>query len=140
VVDFRAVVYDGSYHDVDSSEMAFKIAGSLAFKSCMEKCDPVLLEPIMVVDVTAPEESMGDVLGNLTSRRGRMLGMENRGGSTVIKAHVPMAEMLNYAPDLNSITGGRGSFSMEFDHYAEVPAHIAQKIIEASPKAGAQED
>jgi len=140
VVDFRAVVYDGSYHDVDSSEMAFKIAGSLAFKNCMEKCEPVLLEPIMMVEVTAPDENMGDVLGNLTSRRGRMLGMENVGHDSVIKAQAPMSEMLNYAPDLNSITGGRGSFSMEFDHYAEVPSHIAQKIIDASPKRAETEE
>jgi len=140
VVDFRAVVYDGSYHEVDSSEMAFKIAGSLAFKNCMEKCEPVLLEPITMVEVTAPEEVMGDVLGNLTSRRGRMLGMENVGGNNIIKAHAPMAEMLNYAADLNSITGGRGNFSMEFDHYAEVPAHIAQKIIETSPKRAETEE
>ncbi len=135
-VDFRVILYDGSYHDVDSSEMAFKIAGSLAFKKAIREAKPILLEPVMNVEVVAPEEYAGDLMGDLNSRRGRVQGMEMRGRSTVIKAKVPLAEMLSYASDLTSKTGARGSYSMEFDHYDEVPAHLAEKIIEKA-KAGA---
>jgi elongation factor G len=133
-VDFKATVDDGSYHAVDSSEMAFKIAGSLAFRKAAEQADPVLLEPIMKVTVIAPDEFMGDIMGDLNSRRGRVLGMENAGKNQVINAYVPMAEFQTYAPDLRSMTGGRGIYRMEFSHYDEVPAHIAQKIIEAAAK------
>jgi len=134
-VDFRVILYDGSYHDVDSSEMAFKIAGSLAFKKAIREAKPILLEPVMNVEVSAPEEFAGDLMGDLNSRRGRVQGMEVRGRSTVIKAKVPLAEMLSYASDLTSKTGARGSYSMEFDHYDEVPAHLADKVI-AGAKAG----
>jgi len=135
VVDFRAILYDGSHHPVDSSEMAFKIAGSLGFKKAMEKAQPVLLEPIMSVDVTVPEENVGDIMGDLNSRRGRVLGSTPRGHYTVINAEVPLAEMLSYAPVLTSMTGGRGDYSMEFLRYEEVPAHMAGKIVEEQKKA-----
>ena len=134
-VDFKATVDDGSFHAVDSSEMAFKIAGSLAFRKAAEQADPVLLEPIMKVTVIAPDEFMGDIMGDLNSRRGRVLGMENAGKNQYINAYVPMSEFQTYAPDLRSMTGGRGIYTMEFSHYDEVPAHIAQKIIEAAAKA-----
>jgi elongation factor G len=134
VVDFRVTLHDGSYHDVDSSEMAFKIAGSMAFKACMEKGSPTILEPVMNVEVVAPEECMGDLMGDLNSRRGKVQGMESKSGKSVIKSQVPMAEMLNYAPTLNSITGGRGNYVMEFSHYEEVPAQIQEKIIAQSKK------
>jgi elongation factor G len=134
-VDFKATVDDGSYHAVDSSEMAFKIAGSLAFRKAAEQADPVLLEPVMKVTVVAPDEFMGDIMGDLNSRRGRVLGMENAGKNQIINAYVPMAEFQTYAPDLRSMTGGRGVYRMEFSHYDEVPAHISQKIIEAAAKA-----
>ena len=137
-VDFKATVDDGSFHAVDSSEMAFKIAGSLAFKKAAEQADPVLLEPIMKVTVIAPDEFMGDIMGDLNSRRGRVLGMENAGKNQYINAYVPMSEFQTYAPDLRSMTGGRGIYTMEFSHYDEVPAHIAQKIIEAAAKAKEQ--
>ncbi len=133
-IDFRVTVDDGSYHAVDSSEMAFKVAGSLAFKKAAQQADPVLLEPIMSVTITTPDEYMGDVMGDLNSRRGRVLGMDNKGKNQIIKANVPMSEMLTYAPDLRSMTGGRGIFTMEFSHYDEVPAQVAQKIIEAANK------
>jgi elongation factor G len=127
----RVRVYDGSYHTVDSSEMAFKVAGSLAMKQALEQAAPVLLEPIMLVTVNAPEDTVGDVIGDLNSRRGRPLGMEPVGaGMTEIKAEVPMAEMLSYAPDLRSITGGQGEFTMEFEHYEEVPGHLAAKVVD----------
>jgi len=129
-VDFKITLDDGSYHAVDSSEMAFKIAGSLAFKKAAEEAKPVLLEPVMKVSIITPDEFMGDIMGDLNSRRGRVLGMDTKGKNQVINAHVPMAEFLTYAPDLNSMTGGRGTFSMELSHYDEVPAQISQKIIE----------
>ncbi len=129
MVDFKATVYDGKYHPVDSSEMAFKIAGSLAYKEAMEKCRPTLLEPIMNVEIVVPEENTGDVLGDLNSRRGRTQGMEPKGSLTSIKAQVPMSEMLSYEPTLTSMTGGRGSFHMEYSHYEEVPSHLVQKIV-----------
>ena len=129
-VDFKVILDDGTFHAVDSSEMAFKIAGSLAFKKAAADAGPVLLEPIMNVSVITPDEYMGDIMGDLNSRRGRVLGVDSKGKNQVIKAQVPMAEFLTYAPDLNSITGGRGIFTMEFSHYDEVPAQISQKIIE----------
>ncbi len=132
VVDFRVILYDGSYHDVDSSEMAFKIAGSLAFKKAMEQARPVLLEPIMNVEVYAPDQYSGDLIGDLNGRRGRIQGMDTRGTSQVIKAQVPMAEMLSYASALTSMTQGRGSFAMEFSHYDVVPSHIAEKVVAAA--------
>ncbi|HXO09333.1 MAG TPA: elongation factor G [Solirubrobacteraceae bacterium] len=131
VKDVRVRLYDGSYHTVDSSEMAFKVAGSQAMKQALEDSSPVLLEPIMLVTVNAPEDSVGDVIGDLNSRRGRPLGMEPAGaGMTDIKAEVPMAEMLSYAPDLRSITGGQGEFTMEFERYEEVPHHLASKVVD----------
>jgi len=137
VVDFRATVYDGKYHDVDSSEMAFKIAGSLAFKAAMAIAKPVLLEPVMNVEVYAPDTYSGDLMGDLNSRRGRIQGMDNKGSMTVIKAQVPMAEMLTYATDLTSKTQGRASYHMEFDHYDTVPGPIADKVIAAAKAAKA---
>ncbi|MGI6200446.1 MAG: elongation factor G [Christensenellales bacterium] len=129
VVDFKVRLVDGSYHDVDSSEMAFKIAGSMAFKEAMAKADPALLEPMMRVEVTIPEDYMGDVIGNLNSRRGRIEGMENQGNTELVRAMVPLAEMFGYATDLRSRTQGRGVFSMFFDHYEEVPRSIAEKAL-----------
>ena len=131
VVDFRVSLYDGKYHDVDSSDMAFKIAGSLAFKECMKQARPALLEPIMHVEVYAPDQYSGDLMGNLSSRRGRISGSDARGGHVVIKAQVPFAEMLSYANELISMTQGRGSYSMEFSHYDFVPGEIADKVIAA---------
>jgi elongation factor G len=130
--DVRVTLYDGSFHSVDSSEMAFKVAGSMAFKKAAEQAQPTLLEPIMSVAVVVPEDVVGDVIGDLNGRRGRPLGMEPSGAMTEIKAEVPMAEMLNYAPDLRSITGGRGEYTMEFARYEEIPAHLAQKVISAA--------
>jgi len=128
-IDFRAVLYDGKYHPVDSSEIAFRIAASLGFKKAMEEANPVLLEPIMQLAITVPEEFMGDVLGDLNSKRARVMGMEQSGGLSVITAQAPLAEIQRYATDLRSMTQGRGHFTMEFDHYEEVPDHIAQEII-----------
>ena len=125
---------DGSYHTVDSSEMAFKVAGSMAFKSAYEKAQPTLLEPIMALEVTVPDDAVGAVNGDLNSRRGRLHGMEPKGGMTTIRAEVPMAEVLTYSQSLTSMTGGRGDYHMEFLRYEEVPAHIAQKLIEAAKK------
>ena len=129
VKNVRVRLCDGSYHTVDSSEMAFKIAGSMAFKQAMEKASPALLEPIMTATVSVPEDSVGDVIGDLNSRRGRPLGMEPKGSMTEVKAEVPMAEMLAYAPDLRAITGGRGEYTMEFARYEQVPVHLAEKIV-----------
>src|SRR5918995_357373 len=125
----RVKLFDGSYHTVDSSEMAFKMAGSLAMKDALERAQPVLLEPIMLVTASVPDESVGDVMGDLSSRRGRPLGTEAVGGMTEVKAEVPMAEMLSYAPDLRSLTGGQGEYTMEFLRYEEVPSHLAQKVV-----------
>jgi elongation factor G len=130
----RVLLVDGSYHSVDSSEMAFKIAGSMAFKSAYEKADPVLLEPIMSLEATVPDDAVGAVNGDLNSRRGRLQGMEPRGGMTTIKAEVPMAEVLTYSQSLTSLTGGRGDYALSFLRYEEVPTHIAQKIIETAQK------
>ena len=129
-VDFKVTLDDGSFHAVDSSEMAFKVAGSLAFKKAVSEAKPVLLEPIMEVTVTTPDEYMGDIMGDLNGRRGRVLGMESAGKYQQIKANVPLAEFQTYAPDLRSMTGGRGIYSMGFSHYDEVPAQIADKVIE----------
>jgi len=136
VVDFRVIVYDGSYHEVDSSEMAFKLAGSKAFKKCMEQAKPCLVEPIMNVEITVPENYAGDIMGNLNGRRGRVQGMDRKGGSTTIKAQVPLADMLTYASDLTSMTQGRGTYSMEYSHYDLVPQPIADKIVAAAKAAG----
>jgi elongation factor G len=129
VVDYRVKVYDGSYHTVDSSEMAFKVAGSLAFKKAMENLKPVLLEPVVLLTISIPDESMGDVIGDLSSRRGKVLGSDSLAGITEIKAHVPMSEVLRYAPDLRSMTGGQGFFTMEFAYYEEAPQPVAEKVI-----------
>jgi len=130
-VDFKVTLDDGSFHAVDSSEMAFKIAGSLAFKKAAVDAKPVLLEPIMKVTVTTPDDYMGDIMGDLNGRRGRVLGMDSAGKNQVINAEVPMAEIQTYAPDLRSMTGGRGMYAMEFDHYEEVPNQLSEKIVEA---------
>ena len=129
VVDVRATLYDGSYHEVDSSEMAFKIAASIAFKEAMRKANPVLMEPTMKVEVTVPEEYMGDVMGDINSRRGRIEGMEAKSGVQVITAYVPLSEMFGYATDLRSKSQGRGVYTMHLSHYEEVPKNIAEKII-----------
>lgn len=129
LVDIKAKLFDGSYHDVDSSEMAFKVAASLALKNAAKKCNPVLLEPIMRVEVVIPEEYLGDIMGDITSRRGRVEGMEARGNAQVVRAMVPLAEMFGYATSLRSNTQGRGTFTMFTDHYEEVPKSIAEEII-----------
>jgi elongation factor G len=129
-VDFRAALYDGSSHSVDSSEIAFKLAAHLAFKKGMAEANPILLEPVMKATITVPEQFMGDVLGDLNTKRARVLGMEQQRGNSIISAEVPLAEMQRYAADLRSMTQGRGYFAMEFERYAEVPAHIAQGVIE----------
>jgi elongation factor G len=129
LVDIKATIFDGSYHDVDSNEMAFKIAGSMALKAAKDKCNPVLLEPIMKVEVTVPEEYMGDVMGDLNSRRGRIEGMDARAGAQIIRAKVPLSEMFGYSTTLRSRTQGRGVYSMEISHYEEVPKSISEEII-----------
>jgi elongation factor G len=139
VVDFRAVLYDGKYHDVDSSDMAFKIAGSLAFKEAMKSARPTLLEPVMNVEVYAPEQYSGDVMGDLSSRRGRISGSEVRASNVIVKAQVPLAEMLSYATDLTSMTQGRATYSMEFAHYDFMPPETADKVIAAAKAARAGE-
>ncbi len=130
VVDVRVTLYDGQYHDVDSSEMAFKVAGSMAFKAAIDEAKPALLEPYVSLEVSIPDECMGDVMGDLNSRRAKVEGMEQSGENQVIRAKVPMAEVLRYAPDLTSITSGRGSFEMSFSHYAELPDHLIAKVVE----------
>ena len=137
IKDLSVRLYDGQYHRVDSSENAFKVAGSMAFKEAMEQADPVLLEPIMLLTVSVPEDVVGDVVGDLNSRRGHPLGMEAKGSVTEIKAEVPMAEVLDYARDLRQITGGRGDYTMEFTRHEEIPSHLAQKVI---AEAGSQEE
>ena len=129
VIDFKVTLYDGSYHEVDSSEMAFKIAGSMAFKQAMEKATPVLLEPYMKVEITTPEEYLGDVMGDVNSRRGRIEGFSDRSGIKVVDAYVPLSEMFGYATTLRSLTQGRASYSMEFHHYEKVPNNVAEKIM-----------
>jgi elongation factor G len=132
VVDIKVTLFDGSFHEVDSSEMAFKIAGSLAIKDAFAKADPAILEPIMRVEVTMPEEFMGDVIGDLNSRRGQIEGMESRGSTQVVRAFVPLAQMFGYVTDLRSMTQGRATSSMEFSHYAEVPASLASELVQKS--------
>jgi elongation factor G len=132
LLDMKATIFDGSYHDVDSNEMAFKIAGSMALKNAKKYCDPAILEPIMKVEVVIPEENMGDIMGDVTSRRGRVEGMEARGNAQVVKAMVPLSEMFGYATSLRSRTQGRGTFTMHFDHYEEVPKSISEEIIKKS--------
>ena len=129
MVDVKATLYDGSYHDVDSNEMAFKIAGSMAFKEAARKATPVLLEPVMSVEVVVPEEYMGTIIGDLNSRRGRIEGMEHRAGSQVIKANVPLSEMFGYATHMRSSTQGRANYSMHFNRYEEAPRSVSEEII-----------
>ena len=129
VVDLKVTLYDGSYHEVDSSDMAFQIAGSMALQKGFMEASPILLEPIMNVEVTCPADHSGDVIGDLNGRRGRIVGMEPAGETAVVRAQAPMAEMLHYEPALRSMTGGRGGYTMEFSHYEEVPAFLADKLI-----------
>jgi len=140
VVDVKVALYDGSYHEVDSSEMAFKRAASIGFRAAFEKAGPVLLEPVYNMEVVVPEENMGDIIGDLNSRRGRVQGMETKGKRAIVKAQAPLAEILMYSPDLDSRTGGRGSFTMEFSHYQEVPTQLAEKIIAAHKQDTEEED
>ena len=140
VVDFSAELYYGSYHDVDSSEMSFKLATRLSFKKGIMDANPVLLEPVMDVEVTVPERFMGDVMGDFNSRRGRIMGMEGHGKLQVVKAQCPLAEMFRYAIILRSMTSGEGSFSMEYSHYEEVPGDIAKKVIAAHKKEDEDEE
>jgi elongation factor G len=135
VVDFRVVLYDGSYHDVDSNDMSFQMAGRIAFKKAMEQAKPTLLEPIMQVEITVPDEFAGSIMGDLNSRRGRIQGMDNKGGNTLVKAEVPMSEMLTYGVDLTAMTQGRGSFNMEMHHYDIVPSQLQEKIVEKAKAA-----
>jgi elongation factor G len=135
VVDFRVILYDGSYHDVDSNDMSFQMAGRIAFRKAMESAKPTLLEPVMHVEITVPDDFAGSIMGDLNSRRGRIQGMDNKGGNTVVKAEVPMAEMLTYGVDLTSMTQGRGSFNMEMHHYDTVPAALQEKIVEKAKAA-----
>jgi elongation factor G len=139
MVDVKVALYDGSYHDVDSSEMAFKIAGSMGIKNAVGQAKPTLLEPIMNIEVTVPDECVGDVIGDLNSRRGRVLGVDAQGGHEVIRARVPMAEVLQYAPDLRSMTSGRGGFQLEFADYDEVPSHLVERLIKQAQEARAEE-
>ncbi len=140
VVDVRVKLYDGSFHTVDSSEMAFKIAASMGFKSALQQAKPILLEPIMAMEIAVPDDCMGDVIGDLNSRRGKVLGVDPKVGSQVIRALVPMAEVLRYSPDLRSMTSGRGAFTAEFDHYEELPAHLVDKVVkEAEERRAAQQ-
>jgi elongation factor G len=129
MVDVKVTLRDGAYHEVDSSELAFKIAGSMAFKEAARRADPVLMEPMMAVEVTTPEDYMGDVIGDLNSRRGQIQAMDERAGSRVVKALVPLSEMFGYVGDLRSRTQGRAAYSMQFDSYAEVPPNVAKEII-----------
>jgi elongation factor G len=129
LVDVKVTVYDGSFHAVDSSEMAFKIAASMGFKTALMNAKPVILEPIMAMEISVPDECMGDVIGDLNSRRGKVLGVDPKAGGQVIRAMVPMAEVLRYSPELRSLTSGRGNFTMEFSRYEELPAHLAEKVI-----------
>jgi elongation factor G len=135
VVDFRVILYDGSYHDVDSNDMSFQMAGRIAFRKAMEQAKPTLLEPVMVVEITVPDEFAGSIMGDLNSRRGRIQGMDNKGGNTVVRAEVPMSEMLTYGVDLTAMTQGRGSFNMEMHHYDVVPSQLQEKIIEKARAA-----
>jgi elongation factor G len=129
LVDVEAELFDGSYHEVDSNEMAFKIAGSIGFKEAAAKAGPILLEPVMAIEVVVPEQFMGNVIGDLSARRGKILGMERRAGMQVVSAHVPLAEMFGYSTSLRSATEGRAIYTMQFHHYAAVPGHIAEQLI-----------
>jgi len=129
MVDVQVKLFDGSYHEVDSSELAFKIAGSLGFKQGAQKAGPVILEPVMSVEVTVPEESMGEVVGDLSARRGKIAGIENRSGLVIVQAEVPLAEMFGYATDVRSATQGKANYTMQFLEYREVPALIAEKVL-----------
>jgi elongation factor G len=135
LVDLKVTLFDGSSHAVDSSDMSFQIAASMGLKAAVEKAKPILLEPVMSVEVSCPDECMGDVIGDLNSRRGKVLGVDRKGNGQLIKALVPMSEILKYAPDLRSITSGRGSFESQFSHYDETPAHIAEKVIKDTKEA-----
>jgi elongation factor G len=137
IVDVKVTVYDGSYHEVDSSELAFKIAASMAFKEAAKKADPAILEPIMSVEVVVPEEYMGDVIGDLNSRRGKIRGLEERAGAKVVAAHVPLSEMFGYATDLRSRTQGRATFTMQFAFYDEIPTNKQAELI--APLGASQE-
>ncbi len=136
VVDVKIRFYDGKSHEVDSSEMAFKIAASMCFKKAVQEATAIILEPIMSIEITVPEEVMGDVIGDLNGRRGKVLGMDHKGKNQVIRAEVPLAEVLRYSFDLTSMTGGRGSFQVQHSHYEEVPAQLAEKVIAASKQEG----
>lgn len=134
MVDIKVTVYDGSYHEVDSSEIAFKMAGSMAFQAACKKANPVILEPIMKIEVVTPESFMGDVIGDLNAKRGQILEMTDRGPMKVVKAMVPLASMFGYVTNLRSMSQGRASSSMEFDHYADVPRNVAEQIISGKQK------
>ena len=136
--DFKATLYDGSFHPVDSNELSFKIAASMALKDGVQQAKPVLMEPIMVIEVRVPEQYMGEVNRDLNGRRGRVLGMDTADGLQVISAHVPQAELFSYATELRSLTGGRGTFSATLDHYEDVPSSLADKIIDAHKKVAAE--
>ncbi len=136
LVDFKVELVDGSYHTVDSDDLSFQLAGRKAFKAMIDKAHPVLLEPIMHVEVIAPQECSGDIMGDLNSRRGRIQGMDSKGSMQVIKAQVPMAEMLNYPSTLNSVTAARGTYHMEFAHYDELPTHLSQKVVQQAVAEG----
>jgi elongation factor G len=134
MVDVKVRLYDGSYHNVDSSEMAFKIAGSLGFKKGVMDCKPILIEPIMKMEIVVPSDHVGDIMGDINSKRGKIQGVDPADDTQTVRTYVPMAEVLNYAADLTSLTGGRGMFSMEFDHYEDVPEHLMKKIIDEANK------
>jgi elongation factor G len=136
----KVTVYDGSFHAVDSSEMAFKIAASMGFKTALMNAKPVILEPIMSMEIAVPDECMGDVIGDLNSRRGKVLGVDPKAGGQVIRAMVPMAEVLRYSPELRSLTSGRGNFTMEFSRYEELPAHLAEKVIKEAEERKKHEE
>ena len=138
VIDFKATLYDGSFHTVDSDELSFRLAGSLATRKGIAESQPILLEPIMDVEIRVPEAYMGEVNRDLNTRRGRMLGMDAQDGLQVVRAHVPQAELFTYATELRSLTGGRGTFSATLDHYEEMPSHVAQKVIDAHHKEEAE--
>ena len=140
VVDVRVRLFDGSYHDVDSSDMAFQIAASKGFKKGFMQCSPVLLEPVVHLEITVPDDCMGDVNGDMIRRRGRVVGMDAGGGMQTIKAIAPYSEVLRYAADLKSLTGDRGDFTLEFSHYDEVPGHIAEKIVAAAHRPEEEEE
>jgi elongation factor G len=135
VVDFRVTLYDGSYHDVDSNDLSFQMAGRIAFKKAMEVAKPTLLEPVMAAEIAIPDEFAGSIMGDLNSRRGRIQGMDNKAGTTIVKAEVPMSEMLTYGVDLTAMTQGRGSFNMEMHHYEVVPQQLQEKIVEKAKAA-----